>query len=278
MSDSIQKTLDHERVFLPLASLQPDPSNPNEMDDKTFNLLCDNVERYGITDPILVYPLGEDQYRIVGGHHRAEVAKLFGYEEVPCTVYAEEMTEDEIAAQMTRMNVIHGRLSPAKFLKMYQELEGQYSADVAAEMFGFADEEEFKKLVKATGDSLPPEMKDSFKEGMKEVKTIDDLSKLLNRLFSEYGDTLPYGYMFLDFGGKDSVWLRMGTKDYKDFRGLAARCRESSKTVDGVFSALLAHLVTSEDGLLDSMVEKAPTVEIQEDVDIPTLDFLDAQL
>ena len=75
-------------------------------------------------------------------------------------------------------------MNPKKFVQLYQSLSQKYSDEAAAEMFGFAEEEEFKKLVNATANALPPEMKQQFKEASKELKTIDDLTLLLNRLCS----------------------------------------------------------------------------------------------
>lgn len=289
MSSSEELTRAHERKFLSVDVLHANPNNPNEMSDEVFNLLSDNIEATGITDPILVkpHPEIEGEYRIVGGHHRLEVAKLYGYTEVPCTVMPDGLLdEDAENAQMVRMNVIHGSLSPSKFLKLYQSMNDKYSEEIAASMFGFADEEEFRKLVKSTGDSLPPEMTDAFKEGVKEVKTIDDLSKLLNRLFTDFGDTLPYGYMFLDFGGKDSVWVRLAGKDYSRFKDMAKHCKENGRTVDGLFAemfrrfsvALMSEDSTPDMEFLQALTDAAPEVKIQESLDIPTLDFLDGEL
>ena len=166
----------------------------------------------GITDPILVRPHPEKEglYRIVGGKHRWEVAKLLDFKEIPCTVVTDEtFSEDKEKFQIVRHNIIHGKMSPQKFMKLYNSLTNEYSADAAAEMFGFVDEEEFQKLINQTAKSLPIELQQEFKDAAKEIKTIDDLSKLLNSMFARYGDSLPYGYMVVDYGCKHSFWLRM---------------------------------------------------------------------
>ena len=73
------------------------------MSQRAFDLLCDNFEQTGITDPILgpstCRPGRRQQsakcsrarepvqtFRIVGGHHRYDAAMYLGFEEVPVTV------------------------------------------------------------------------------------------------------------------------------------------------------------------------------------------------
>ena len=271
---AIRRTGELKRVMLPVEQLEISKLNPNEMSDAEFNLLYDNIRRTGMTDPILVRKMSATSYRIIGGAHRFKVAQLMEFKEVPCTVVdAKDFTEDEEKYQMVRHNVIHGKLSPQKFLQLYESLSKKYSEEVAAESFGFVSVEEFKRLIKSTADSLPPEMQEQFKEAAKELKTIDDLAKLLNHLFSTYGDTLPFGYMIFDFGGKESVWLRLETKARVNFDKIAANCKKNSKAADHVIAGLLEHAVANKD-LLDSLVQKAKTVKFKNDAPAPTLDFL----
>jgi len=275
-NDSVAKTEAHTRVFLPIHLLVPNEENPNEMSDAEFNMLCDNIEKMGITDPILVrpHPDKEGMYRIVGGHHRVEVAKLFGYKELPCTVIGDtEFTEDDERFQMVRHNIIHGKMNANKFMNLYKKLDKKHAADVAAELFGFADQDEFKRLVKETGDSLPVELKEKFKEGAKEVKTIDQLATLLNKIFSEHGDTLPYGYMIFDYDGKESVWLRLQKDQLKHMQTFATQCVVRQVTLDHVIAKLL-ELAQDLPELMEECFVSAPPVVMKPDVPLPTLDFL----
>lgn len=257
-----------ERFDVDIGLVHPNPLNPNEMSDAEFNLLCDNVERVGLTDPILVWPHPEKPgcYQVVGGHHRLEVAKMFGYEKVPVTVITDpNFTGDDAAFQAVRHNIIHGKMSPMKFMKLYQSLSGEYSEQAAAEMFGFVDEDEFKKLIYSTASSLPPEMKEKFQEASKEIKTIDDLAKVLNKLFSEHGDTLPYGYMVFDYGGKDNLWLRMYSNQKKDFEGIAKACMESGKSVSHVMTLVLKELSGAGAHVLETAIANADEVSVVQD-------------
>lgn len=263
------------RNELPVDLLDPNPHNPNTMSAKGFNLLVDNIARMGITDPILVRKTGE-RYRIVGGHHRVEAAKVLGYTHLPCTIITDEsFTEDEEKFQLMRHNMIRGKLSAEKFVQLYESLQEKYSNEVLTEAFGFEERSELDKLIKVTEKSLPPEVKAKFKEGVKEVKTIKDLSTLLNRLFSTHGDTLPYGYMFMDFGGKESVWLRMHQHDLKNFRAVAQLCTDSKRSVDSLMRTLLQLIADNALPQVQTMMEHLPEVELPSNPpEIPTEDML----
>jgi hypothetical protein len=281
MSKSIEeKTKGLERRYLPIDKLEPNPDNPNEMSEAEFNMLYDNIEKVGVTDPILCRPHPDKPglWRIIGGEHRWQVARVAGLTEVPVTVITDsEFTQDDERFQLVRHNIIHGKMSPKKFMKLYDGLQEEYSREVAAEMFGFVEEEDFRKLIKDTAANLPKEQRKEFLDGAKEIKTIDELAALLNRLFTKHGDSLPYGYMLVDFGGKDSVWLRLSKSDKGNFMEIAGLCKERGLTVDSLFSNLLQLIASKDEGImvgLDKALEGADKVVIPEDVEVPTLDFL----
>lgn len=270
------KTESLKRHTLPVDLLVPNEENPNEMSEQEFNLLYDNVERMGITDPILVrhHPGIPGKYKIVGGHHRVEVAKLHGLDEVPVTLITDPEFDDEMEKfQMVRHNIIHGKMNPQKFMNLYQSLQGKYSEDVAAELFGFSNEDEFKKLVQLTAKALPKEMKQSFVDASKEIKTIDDLATVLNRLFSTYGDTVPYGYMIFDFGGNDHVWLRLKKNQKKHLSDFGDLCRKHNRSVDAGMAAMLESVMAGGD--FEELLLKHPEVTLSGDEDkLQTEDFL----
>lgn len=271
-----ERTKSLERKDLPLDMLVENSSNPNKMKAREFDLLCDNLQKTGLTDPILVKPIGGGKYRIVGGHHRARAAQFLGFTEVPCTIITDpHFDEDMENFQLVRMNVIHGRLDPEAFLHLYEQVAAKYSKEILQDAYGFADDAEFAKLIKQTGKNLPEDLQEKFKEAAKEIKTIDDLAMVLNRLFTEFGDTLPYGYMTFDFGGQDSIWVRCKKSTRKAFLTLGERCVKEQKTVDDIMEGIL-QLAAS--GMLDDelkvIFEHAATVHIPVDMEMPTLDNL----
>jgi len=274
--DAVGKTGSLERVFVSTLALEPNTLNPNTMSDAEFNLLCDNIEKMGMTDPILVRPLDAGRYRIVGGHHRWEVAKLLGFKDVPCTVITDpDFDEDQEKFQVVRMNTIRGHLSPDKFMQMYLSLSSKYADSIMAESFGFADEAEFKKLVSTVKKGLPKELQEGFEAASAELKTIDDLSKLLNHLFTTYGSTLPFGYMLIDFGGRDSIWLRMSSETRKAVLSVCKTCVDHKRTVDDILGGLIQMLAKGQlSQQFVQLIADAPEVQIPEGTTMPTQEIL----
>jgi hypothetical protein len=267
---AIDKTKSLVRQDIPIGQLVKNEANPNRMGQRDFDLLVDNLEQTGITDPILVRPLkvkkGEPpRYRIVGGHHRFDAAAFLGFETVPCTVITDPGFDDDAERfQMVRMNVIRGRIDAQAFFDLYQQLADVYSDEVLQDAFGFAEEAEFRKLIDQVAKQLPdPGLQKQFKQAAKEIKTIDGLSKLLNEMFAKYGDTLPYGFMVFDHAGQRSVWLQVEDPTLKAFDVLGKLCIERRRTVDDLIGRVLQRMAKGElQALLEQVIAETPEVEL----------------
>lgn len=237
---AIQRTKGLKRVDIPLDLLVKNARNPNKMKSREFDLLVDNIERSGLTDPILVRPIEGGKYRVVGGHHRFDAATYLQFAEVPCTVLPEDFDEDEERFQLVRMNMIRGRMDPNAFFALYQEMSQTYSDEILQDSFGFAEEAEFQKLINQTAKGIDdPAMKEQFKKAAKEIKTIDGLSKLLNEIFTKYGDTLPRGYMVFDHAGQRNVWIQVEQKTMKAIDVLGIMCADHNRTMDDVLGQVV---------------------------------------
>jgi len=105
----------------------------------------------------------------------------------------------------------------------------------------YDDVDGLRALIDDARKSLPPEMRKEFDKAKEEIKTVDDLSLVLNRLFTKYGSTLPYHYMIMDFGGKEHIWVRLNDKkDHTKVCRYAEVAREHKVT----FSSLLMHALS----------------------------------
>lgn len=255
---AVSKTETLERITLPIGALERQSLNPNKMKSREFNLLCDNMEKVGFVDPVFVRRTEEGKYRIIGGHHRVEAAELLGFEEVPCTVIdGEGYTEDWEQFQVVRMNMIKGELDPQAFLQMYEGLSKTYEAEIMAEAFGFADDKAFEKLISQMTKSVPKERRADFKKAAKDIKTIDGLTKLLNSMFTEHGDELPYGYMIVDFGGHESIWIQLEKTDHKNFDRMVSIAKENGKGIDSLFKTFISKIA---DGELAEVIAEATDI------------------
>ena len=267
---AIERTAALVRTNVKIDLIDAAEYNPNEMSEAEFNLLYDNMEKVGFVDPVFLRPLPNGRYKLIGGHHRLEVAKLHGFEEAPATIIMDpDFDLDMEKFQNVRMNMIRGKINPKKFLALYQSLDKKYANDVMAEAFGFADQDQFDKMVGQMAKTLPSEMQGQFKQAAKEIKTIDGLSKLLNSMFSRFGNTLDYGYMVLDYGGKDSIWLRMSSETRKAVLALGKRCMNENRTMDDLLGGVVQQMASGKlEGVLTEIVSSTP--EVKATSELPT--------
>lgn len=300
---AVEKTRKLLRLDLPPELLAKNANNPNKMAAREFDLLVDNIETTGLTDPILVRPLdlpvlqamvdgasGNDQLtqwmienkvqlRIVGGHHRFDAAMFLGFTSVPVTVLMDpDFDEDMEKFQLVRMNMIRGKPDPQAFFSLYSQLASAYSDEVLQDSFGFAEEAEFRKLIDQTAKQLPdPHMQKKFKEAAAEIKTIDGLSKLLNEMFTKYGDTLPFGYMVFDHGGQRSMWLRIEGKTMNALDIIGTMCVDNGRTVDDVIGGILQAVAKGDFAeAIAKIIQKSPAVELPANLQVaPTKDNLE---
>jgi len=216
------------------------------MSPEEFDLLAENIDDVGFLDPILVVPLPNGKFRIIDGEHRFEQQRLSDAALVKCVVADPEiLDETKQKFQTVRFNKIRGKLNYKKFNELVEDLmqSGEYTYDELAHELGFADEDEFEAMLDSARESLPSEeMKEEFDKAREEIKTVDDLSLVLNRLFTKYGDTLPANFMILDFGGKEHIWVRMPPREYKKIKDKVRECMAYGYKFDSVLSHMLTIL------------------------------------
>jgi len=280
---AVAKTKALLRLTVPVGQLMKNVDNPNKMTKRQFDLLCDNLDKTGLTDPILVREIDPEKpgprYRIVGGHHRYDAAVYLGFDEVPITVVTDPGFDDEQEKfQLVRMNAIHGKLDPTAFYNLYSQLSSKYSEEILQDAFGFAEEAEFKKLIAQTAKMLPDKaQQDKFKEAAAEIKTIDGLSALLNKMFTQYGDTIPHGYMIIDYGGQQSMWLRVGKKTMDALGVVGLMCVDKHRTMDDIIGGLVRSIAKGElNDAVAALIDGAPEVKSPAGITVaPTKDNLE---
>jgi len=282
--DVLAKVYEHgESVKIPIDRIKANQWNPNEMSVEQFNMLSDNVDKVKFLQPILVVPLPREEgelqmFRIVDGEHRFETMRINDEALIPCIVADPEIFDEATQRKQTvRMNMIKGKVNVKKLATLVDDLIenfGQERDEIAYEL-GFPDSDIFQRLLDQARESLPNEdMKQEFDKARKEIKTVDDLSIVLNRLFTEYGDTLPANFMVLDFGGKQHLWVRMRQGDFPKIRSAAKRVMEHGKTFDSFLALLLA--TVSVDRFMESNLDKLDDIsEISDDSGLSALNIDD---
>jgi ParB-like nuclease domain len=185
--------------------------NPNEMSDDMFSALVEEIAESGWLVPIQVAgPEPDGTYRLIGGHHRKKAALVLGLERVPAVVVDPEVfNKDRQEIQVIKQNVLHGELNPEKFTQLFNRLSSKYDVEVLRRMMAFTKQDAFRKVYLDARKGLPDEIAAKLDEVREELKTVDDLSIVLNRLFTEYGNTLDSNFMVFVHGGKENIMVQL---------------------------------------------------------------------
>lgn len=209
-----------EITYIGVDDLVPMEENPNFQSDAVFNNLVENIRKIGMVEPIMVAPLRDEsgeviegKFKIVSGEHRYFACKMLDYVEVPCVVQW-DFDDDAARFQLVRMNLLKGKIDPVKFTKLYDQMADKYGEDLTKELMGLVEEAAFKNLYLNVKKELPPELAEKLEEAKGDIKNVDDLSRVLNEMFSKYGDTLHQHFMVFQYGGKTHLWVQM-SKDLK---------------------------------------------------------------
>jgi ParB/RepB/Spo0J family partition protein len=218
-----------ESVKIPINKLSTREDNPQEMSDKKFNDLVQKIKEEGFRNPIYVRPISDGNYEIYAGYHRYKAAIVLGYEELPA--YVDEIDEDRAKFNMVKDNIVQGKLSAEKFTLLFNDLSKKYGEELTQEMFSL-DESEMEKLYVQVKESLPKELQDKLEESKENIKTVQDLSQILNYIFNEYGDTLDYSFMIFDFMGKDHLWIRTNKELWTKLIKIRKECEEKKTDIN----------------------------------------------
>lgn len=230
--------------MIPIKLLVEAEWNPQKMSDKEFNALVENIREVGPIDPVQVSPLTDGRFRVIGGNHRLQALRVLEYEMVQC-VLCDDFDEDMQKFQSVRLNVIHGKLDPEKFLHLYEEMAKKYGAHVVADLMKITDEKALKVLIKDVKSGLPPEMAKKLDEAKKEIKSVDDIGSILNEIFSKHGDTMAQGFMVFSFSGKEHHYVEMDKQLLKRVKYLEELAIARDEPLSNIFNRVM-----SEKGVL----------------------------
>jgi len=246
--------------LLPISLVVPNNFNPNEMTVEEFNLLDASIEEYDCLEPIIVVPDYENkQFTIIGGEHRWTVMRISDKENIPAIIASPDRVDEVRQMELTgKLNFIKGKPSKEKFqsfVNTYIEKTGIQDPDVLAHRFGMSKTAEFVSILDKVEKTLPSrEMKKKFKAVRETIKDVDDLSNILNRLFSTHGDTIPAGYMIFDFGGQEHIWVKVEKEYLNRIKDIASEVGEAGYTFDSFIVSLLMTLP------IGKFIEKNKTV------------------
>lgn len=99
--------------------------NANQMTDKEFDKLVDNIRKTGLSSMIACYKREEDgKYVIISGNHRFKACLKLGYSKLNI-LYAneKELEKDEIIALQLSHNSLHGQDDKGILKRLFDEIQ-----------------------------------------------------------------------------------------------------------------------------------------------------------
>lgn len=232
---------DHvEMVMIPVEDLIPNEDNPNEMKPETFDLLIEEIRDQGFDEPILVrpHPKIKGKFEIGSGHHRTKAAMVIGMQEVPAIV--KDWNDREIKVALVKRNVMHGEMNKAKLAQLFKDVSKGRDAKVTQRELGFTDQKKFEALIDQAEKSMTPKQKKKLAAAKESIKSMDDLSSVLNTIFRESGSELDHGYMVFSWGGRNHHYFQIDEATDKKLKNIITACDDAGITYTDFIQSIVA--------------------------------------
>ena len=225
-------------VVLSIDEIDPEPLNPQQEDLATFNELVASIAEDGVVEFPIVVQRGE-RWVIVGGEHRYKAARLAGKKVLPCIVAPAEWADEGIRhARMIRLNALHGKFDPKKFVTLWNQLTSKYGEAQVKKMTGFsARDADLARLMRNVRANLPEAMKADLDQRADRIQSVNDLAAVVQALFARYGSTLQDHFVLFAFGGKTHLMVKLDEQSFQGIDALARRCSEEHLPLDLVLAA-----------------------------------------
>jgi ParB family chromosome partitioning protein len=106
---------------VPLTSIRPNLHQPRtQFDEESLASLAASIREIGVLQPVLVRPLGEDQYELIAGERRLRAAKRAGLQTIPALVKG---ASDAASLEQALVENLHRQdLNPLEEAGAYQQL------------------------------------------------------------------------------------------------------------------------------------------------------------
>jgi hypothetical protein len=247
MSDTEEATGHLEALQVDL--LENNDWNPNALGQEEFDRLVEEIRDVGFIAPVQVVPLDTGKYRIIGGEHRVAAARELKLATVPAMVLDGPKWQDEDLQQLVtvRLNVLHGKLNPEKMAVLYNRMAKVYGEEALQNLFAFTDRNAWDKMLSQIKHGLakagiPKDKRKEFDEKAKEARTLQDLERILNELWSSYGDTMKLSFMIFTFGKRAHLYVQTDKKTREALRKITDYCKSHSKDINDILCPTLGAL------------------------------------
>jgi ParB family chromosome partitioning protein len=111
---------------VPIAFIQNSPNNPRKIfDENELTDLSNSIREKGLLQPIVIRPIGPDQYELVAGERRWRAAQKANLHEIPALI--RELTDGEALEIALIENIQRSDLNPIEEALAYSQLMNAFS-------------------------------------------------------------------------------------------------------------------------------------------------------
>lgn len=233
-SNSPHRSLEFDPA-LEIAKIETNPLNPNSMNQREFARLVKEIQEVGMLDPIQVWPTPHGTFQLIGGEHRMRACSSLGYTTIPAMIIrdpkiagSDQACKDLRNLITMRLNLIHGKVHPEKFTKLYMDLILRHPAEVLQEAMGITDDKMYEKLLVSARISVKQALESvdkatrnkklqEFDKAASGVKTPEDLSAIISKVFTTDGNELGSHFLVFSFGGKEHIYVNVASRERFEF-------------------------------------------------------------
>ena len=111
---------------IPVGSIVPNPNQPRvHFDEESLAELANSIREIGVLQPVLVRPMGDDQYELIAGERRWRAARRAGLGVIPAVI---RPTDDMGSVERALVENLHRQdLTPLEEAAAYQQLIEDFS-------------------------------------------------------------------------------------------------------------------------------------------------------
>jgi hypothetical protein len=232
------------KIFdIPVPQLVEHSDNPNQQSEQVFDEVVERIRTEGFDEPIIVYPeivsgKPTGKFKIASGHHRVKAAQLAGLSKIPAVI-REGWDEDRAKIELVARNALVGNLDPSKFTNLYTELKARYGEDQLRRMMGLTGKKQFEALYQGVKKQLSPKQQKKLEEAKEDIKSVEDLSQVVNQIFREHGTKLDKSVVVFKFGGKENIFMQVDKVAHARLKELIEKCEDDNERAGDVLSKLL---------------------------------------
>ena len=104
---------------LPIKQIRPFEGHPYQViNNAEMDALAESIIAQGVLSPIIVRPVGDDQYEVISGHRRLRASQIAGRTTIPA--FVREMDRDEAAIALVDSNLHRDHLLPSEKALAYK--------------------------------------------------------------------------------------------------------------------------------------------------------------